>query len=142
MGFPQKVRDVDGLQFASLKKFLLSTACNELPPKSKDCRRVAISFPRKVFAIDGLQSASLKKFLLLTACNSLPSKSKGYRRPEISFPKGGKNEKSFAHVLPTTNKPCRCRGVLHTPHRYPAIEQSFAPTGAFDGRIRYAPTKT
>ena len=34
IGFPQKVFAVDGLQFASLKKFLLSTAYNSLPSKS------------------------------------------------------------------------------------------------------------
>ena len=61
MSFPQKVCTVDGLQSASLKKFLLLTACNSFPSKSLRYRRLAISFPRKVNAIDGLQLASLKK---------------------------------------------------------------------------------
>ena len=86
MRLPQKVCKMDGLQSASPKKFLLSTACNQLPSKSKGCRRLAIRFPQKVRAVDGLQSASLKKFLLLTACNWLPSKSKGCLRLTIGFP--------------------------------------------------------
>ena len=86
MRFPQKVFAVDGLQLASLKKFLLSTACNSLPSKSFCCRRPAMGFPQKVFAVDGLQLAFLKKFLLLTACNGLPPKSKGCRRVAIGFP--------------------------------------------------------
>ena len=75
MRFPQKVCKIDGLQSASPEKFLLLTACNSLPSKSKGCRRPAIGFPQKVFAVDGLQSASLEKFLLSTAYNRLPSKS-------------------------------------------------------------------
>ena len=61
MSFPQKVFAVDGLQLASLKKFLLSTAYNRLPSKSFCCLRLTIGFPQKVNAIDGLQLASLKK---------------------------------------------------------------------------------
>ena len=54
IGFPQKVFAVDGLQSASLKKFLLSTACNQLYSKSFRCRWLTIGFPKKVFAVDGL----------------------------------------------------------------------------------------
>gem|GEM_PF-3012849 len=61
MGFPKKVFAVDGLQWASLEKFLLSTAYNWLPSKSFCCRRLAIRFPQKVFAVDDLQLAFLKK---------------------------------------------------------------------------------
>ena len=61
MSFPQKVRTVDGLQLVSLKKFLLSTACNWLSLKSKRCLRLTIVFLQKVNTIDGLQLASLKK---------------------------------------------------------------------------------
>ena len=58
IGFPQKVRAVDGLQFASLEKFLPLTACNSLPSKSKHRRRLAIRFPQKVRAVDGSQRPS------------------------------------------------------------------------------------
>ena len=86
MRLPRKVFAVDGLQFASLEKFLLLTACNSLSSKSFCCRRLAIGFPQKVRAVDGLQWASPKKFLLLTACNGLPLKSFYCRRPAIGFP--------------------------------------------------------
>ena len=44
MRFPQKVCKMDGLQLAFPEKFLLLTAYNWLPSKSKGCRRVATAF--------------------------------------------------------------------------------------------------
>ena len=58
MRFPQKVCKMDGLQLAFPEKFLLLTAYNWLPSKSKGCRRLAMGFPQKVSTVDGLQRPS------------------------------------------------------------------------------------
>ena len=141
MHFPQKVCKMNDVQFASLKKVALSTAYNQLPSKSKGCRRLTIGFPQKVSAVYGLQLTSLEKFLLSTAYNWLPSKSFCRRRVAIGFP-----QKVFAvdglqlaslkkfllltacNELPPKSKGCR-RPAIRFPQKVRAVDGLQRPSG-------------